>query len=149
MKTTQERLNDAREALTRAEAEYARHEASAKSHTFGGSDDPGVLSGIRRKPNAKADRARWNAYSRAAASVREVFDLRKQVELLESRLEREGHDATTKALVTPERLKGARLVRDRHGWHTLVRVNAKSVSVATGYSWVDRIALDDILEVRP
>lgn len=45
-------------------------------------------------------------------------------------------------------LEGAVLVRDRFRWHQVVRVNAKSVTVKTGHSWDDRIALDRILEVR-
>lgn len=31
--------------------------------------------------------------------------------------------------------------------HRVVRVNAKSVSVETGYSWVDRIPYDEIIDV--
>ncbi len=45
-------------------------------------------------------------------------------------------------------LEGAVLIRDRFGWHRVVRVNAKSVTVKTGHSWDDRIALDRVLEVR-
>lgn len=50
--------------------------------------------------------------------------------------------------LTAEDVKGARLVRDRFGWHKVVRCSAKSVTVETGYSWTDRIAVDKILEVR-
>lgn len=50
--------------------------------------------------------------------------------------------------VTDDMLKTARLVRDRHGWHEVVRVNKTTVSVATGYSWVDRIPHSKIVEVR-
>ena len=49
---------------------------------------------------------------------------------------------------TAEQLKAARAVRTFGGWHKVVRINAKSVSVESGYSWVDRIAIDRILEVR-
>lgn len=49
---------------------------------------------------------------------------------------------------TAEELKAARAIRTSSGWHKVVRVNAKSVSVATGYSWTDRYAIDKILEVR-
>lgn len=45
-------------------------------------------------------------------------------------------------------LEGAVLIRDRFGWHRVVRVNAKSVTVATGHSWDDRIPLDRVLEAR-
>ena len=45
-------------------------------------------------------------------------------------------------------MRSSRFVRDQHGWHKVVRVSAKSVTVATPYSWTDRIALDKVLEVR-
>jgi hypothetical protein len=37
-------------------------------------------------------------------------------------------------------------VRDRYGWHEVVRVNARIVTVRTGYRWGDRIAIHEILE---
>lgn len=49
---------------------------------------------------------------------------------------------------TPEELNAARAVRTDAGWHKVVRVNPKSVTVETGYSWTDRYTLDKILEVR-
>jgi hypothetical protein len=49
---------------------------------------------------------------------------------------------------TTEQLKSAKYIRTDVGWHKVVRVNAKSVSVETGYSWVDRYKLDKVLEVR-
>lgn len=45
-------------------------------------------------------------------------------------------------------MRGAVLVSDRFGWHKVVRVSAKSVTVETPHSWTDRIALDKVLEVR-
>lgn len=39
-------------------------------------------------------------------------------------------------------------VRDQFGWHKVVRVSSKSVTVATSYSWTERIPLDRILEAR-
>jgi hypothetical protein len=49
---------------------------------------------------------------------------------------------------TPEQLKAAKAIRTSSGWHRVVKVSAKSVSVETGYSWTDRYTLDRILEVR-
>jgi hypothetical protein len=49
---------------------------------------------------------------------------------------------------TTEQLKAATHIRTDLGWHKVVRVSAKSVSVETGYSWTDRYALAKILEVR-
>ena len=48
----------------------------------------------------------------------------------------------------PEELKAARAIRTDAGWHKVVRVNAKSVTVESGYSWTDRYTLDKVLEVR-
>lgn len=50
--------------------------------------------------------------------------------------------------LTREDVLGAAYVRVSYGWCKVVRVNAKSVSVDSGYSWVDRIEFSSILEVR-
>lgn len=50
--------------------------------------------------------------------------------------------------LTADDVRGAEFVRDSHGWHRVVRVSAKSVTVETPYSWTDRIALDKVIEVR-
>lgn len=42
----------------------------------------------------------------------------------------------------------ATAVRTRFGWHKVVRVNAKSVTVKTPYSWTDRIAIGNIIDFR-
>ena len=49
---------------------------------------------------------------------------------------------------TPAELAAATHVRTATGWHKVVRVSAKSVTVETGYSWTDRHPLNRILEVR-
>jgi len=54
----------------------------------------------------------------------------------------------TRHRYTADELRDARAVRDSAGWHRVVRVNRTSVTVATAYSWDDRIALDKILEAR-
>lgn len=51
--------------------------------------------------------------------------------------------------LTAADIKGATLVRDQYGWHEVVRVSAKSVTVKTQWSWTDRIPLVRILESRP
>lgn len=50
--------------------------------------------------------------------------------------------------LTRDDIIGATHVRTRHGWWTVVRVNGKTVTVETGYSWTDRIPFDKVLEVR-
>ena len=49
---------------------------------------------------------------------------------------------------TEDEYKSARIVRDEMGWHAVVRVNAKSVTIKTPYSWTERIARPKILEVK-
>ena len=49
---------------------------------------------------------------------------------------------------TREDLTAARLIRTRNGWRKVAKINAKTVSVETGYSWVDRIPFDKITEYR-
>lgn len=50
--------------------------------------------------------------------------------------------------LTAEDVCGSRFVRDECGWHRVVRVSAKSVTVETPYSWTERIPLDRVREVR-
>ena len=49
---------------------------------------------------------------------------------------------------TPTQLSTAIAIRTSSGWHRVKKVNAKSVTVETGYSWTDRYTLDRVLEVR-
>lgn len=50
--------------------------------------------------------------------------------------------------LTREDIVGASWVHDGTSWRKVVRVNAKSVSVESGYSWTDRIEFDRIHQVR-
>jgi hypothetical protein len=49
---------------------------------------------------------------------------------------------------TAQDLAGATHVRTLLGWHRVVRVNGKSVTVETPYSWTDRVPVEKILEHR-
>jgi hypothetical protein len=136
--------------LEAAEAKVAR--LTAKAEALSGYvkareiDDPGGLSGIRRKPNHKADRARYNSYSREADAWTAVKDAEYEASVIRGRL---ATQARNNAIAfTEDQYKAAKVVRDSHGWHKVAKVNAKSVSVETGYSWTDRIRRDKIIEVR-
>jgi hypothetical protein len=48
---------------------------------------------------------------------------------------------------TTEQLMAATHVRTATGWHKVVRVSAKSVTVETGYSWTDRHSPAKVLQV--
>ena len=49
---------------------------------------------------------------------------------------------------TRDDLTGAFAVRDQFGWHRVRKVNTKTVSVDSGYSWADLIPMDKILDYR-
>lgn len=64
--------------------------------------------------------------------------------------ERKAEVAVLNKLVpfTEEQYRAARYVRTKLGWHAVVRVSTKSVTVKTPYSWDDRILRSKIIEVR-
>ena len=109
--------------------------------------DSAVLSGIRRKANPKATARRFNAYDRESALAVELVGAEKTVALLERRLAAAVTERD-RVLLTREDLLGARGIRDAFGWHKVVKVNTKTVSVATAYSWTEKIPFGEIREVR-
>ena len=109
--------------------------------------DSALLSGVRRKPDHKADRSRQAAYDRESAAWASAAAQEEVVSMVAHRLAVAEKIATLPE-VTPELLADAKAVRDRFGWHLVARVNAKSVTVETAYSWTDRIPHDQILEVK-
>lgn len=90
--------------------------------------------------------------ARAAATERSVDEALAEVRAAKEKEWADSiraHCALTKpAPFSPEELKAARAIRTDVGWHKVVRVNPKSVTVETGYSWNDRYALEKVLEVR-
>lgn len=49
---------------------------------------------------------------------------------------------------TREEVVGAGFVHDGHRWRKVVRVNTTTVSVESGYSWVDKIPFDKVHGVQ-
>ena len=82
----------------------------------------------------------------ALAEAKTVTDASRVAMVARVKAKREAELARVR--LTREDIVGARAVRTVRGWHAVVRVNAKSVSVHTGYSWVDRVPFEDVLEVR-
>lgn len=71
----------------------------------------------------------------------------KHAEAVERRKQaREAEAARVK--FTAADLADAEYVRGEFGWHRVVRVNAKSVTVSSAYSWDVRIPLAQVLEFR-
>lgn len=51
---------------------------------------------------------------------------------------------------TREDIEGVTHVHDGHGWHEVISINAKTVTVKTPYSWTERVAFDKIHKIaRP
>lgn len=146
-----DRIPAARAKVERLERQVGVAESRSESATLGGLTgyDSALLSGIRRKPNHKADARRFAAYDREAAAWRDLEAARRDLAALEAVAARDAAEATAKAELTVADIKTAKYVRDRYGWHKVVRVSAKSVTVETGYSWTDRIALGKVLEAKP
>jgi len=89
--------------------------------------------------------------ARAAATERRIDEAKAEMKAGEEaeRTERIAAYATKYAPVpfTDEELKAARAIRVGHSWYKVMRVNAKSVTVPSGYSWNDRISIDKVDEV--
>lgn len=108
--------------------------------------DSATGSGIRRKPNPKADARRFASYQRIGDVFTEFEAAEQEVARLTSRLSNERAESE-RVRFTADDIKGAKGARDRFGWHRVVKVNAKTVTVETPYSWTERIAVENILEV--
>ena len=94
-----------------------------------------------------------SAYRARAAATERSIDAAVEEVRANKETEQEALSAAYQAKNAPvpfttEELKAARAVRTDYGWHKVSRVNAKTVSVETGYSWTDRIAIEKVLEVR-
>jgi len=135
------KLADAKARLVKAEQDATAFDARARAEW-----DPAMGSGIRRKPNAKADRARLARSNKEVAMWKKAHDIQNEIAKLESRI------AHAKRIVpipfTDEQWKAARAVRTAGAWHRVVRMNAKSATVETPYSWTDRVPRDRVIEVR-
>lgn len=144
------KIETARAKLAAAEQRAGLARRRSEAATPGGlvGYDSAVMSGISRRASPKSDARRMAAYDAEAASFLALDKLQREVACLEKAAVREARDAADRAQVTPEGIRAAAYVRDSHGWHQVRRCNRTTVSVETGYSWVDRIAFGKILETR-
>jgi hypothetical protein len=130
-----EKRDVAAKAIERADAVYAEaHEMGGGIPGFGG-------SGSQRA--AQKVRATYDRSHRLYTEAKERFDYwdAKAKGYARRIAERD------RVRLTREDVEGATQVRLSHGWRNVVRVNATTVSVETGYSWVDRYPFDQILQV--
>ena len=110
------------------------------------SADHGQFSGIAGMTRAKHAKSIEREIDKALAAVDAERRERADAERALRAVRRTAESARIK--FTADDLAGAEWVRDRFGWHRVIRVSAKSVTVETGYSWTDRLAIDKILEFR-
>jgi len=142
--TLEQKLAWALEGKARWEAKLAEADkAEQAAHEMGGG-----IPGFGGSGNQRAARQVRSAFESADKKWREATEKLSYYTDKARGYERRIQERDRKRFER-EDLAGARLVRSHTGWHKVVRVNAKSVSVESGYSWVDRIAIDKILEVRP
>ena len=83
-KPLEQQLEDAQHRLEAARIQ-ARN-ISAKNTAAHGGNDPGMLSGIRRRKNAKADARRFAAYDREAAAWAAISPLERAVVALQDQM---------------------------------------------------------------
>lgn len=137
----------ARTERDRAKVAYDAAVLASDRATPGGlHGDPATLSGIRRRPNRRADARRHAAYDRQAAAALRLANAERDLAAAERAAARNAADAAAHRDL--ENLRPGDAIRTRHGWWKVARVNAKTVSVETGHSWTDRIPHAQILETR-
>lgn len=131
----QERLEAANEAMCAADRkDDAAFALGGGIPGFGGSGNQRAAQQVRSALGS-AHRA-W----KEASERTEKWSYR--VKRLESRIAE-----LERVRFTAADLVGAVAVKDFQ-WHRVVKVNAKSVTVATPYSWTDRIPLDRITDFK-
>lgn len=100
-------------------------------------------SGVQAYRRRAADTERM--IDAAVAEVKAARDADWEAQKVAAQQARERHEANPPDLSA---LKPGSMIRTRYGWRQVVKVNTKTVRVATGYSWTDLVKHAHILEVR-
>lgn len=130
-----ERLDAAHAAMRAADQrDAAAHELGGGIPGFGGSGNQRAARQVRSALDSS-----FRAWKEASERIEKWSYRVKRLEARIAELER--------ARYTAADLSGAVAVKDFQ-WHRVVKVNAKSVTVATPYSWTDRIPLDRITDFK-
>lgn len=94
------------------------------------------------------------AYRRRAAETERTVDAavaavkaERSAEFEKSKREHAARE-DGRRIYTREDIVGADFIHGGHSWRAVVRVNKATVSVETGYSWVDRIPFAKVRSVR-
>lgn len=131
---------DASTRVARAKAALAEYDEA----TAPGATDPGSHSYRKHLTARQADKdmaSSLNHYKRIA-------DGRKPLEHELAEAKRALHRALKPGPVDPATVFGADFIRTEFGWHKVVKVNTKTVTVETPYYWTDRIPFHKITAVR-
>jgi hypothetical protein len=136
------KLADARYWLEQAEKAKARAELmSETAHEMGGGI-PG-FGGSGNQRAAQKVRGAWTSADRAHREADERIELWSyKIRSLERRIAE-----AERVRYTADDLKGATHVK-YGSWRKVVRVSTKSVTVESGYSWTDRVPIEQITDFR-
>lgn len=147
-------VEERRRQVAEAEADLAaattKAEAATKRARGVLGDDPAVVSGITR--GAKAARlasvSRDNAYRAEHEQIAARQTAERRLAVAQRLLAQA--EADSAAAANFETLAPGDLVRQAgsSSWHVVLRANAKTVSVTSGYSWAVRVPRDRIAETR-
>jgi len=139
------KLSRAEGYLAMAEAAKASAEAlSATAHELGGGV-PGFGGAGNQTAANKVRAAHARAYMRHKDADERLAKWRHRIGYYTARIAE-----LERVRLTAADLKGATAVRSKHGWHKVVRVNVKTVTVPSlvGGSWTDPLAIEKVLEAR-
>lgn len=150
MSDTARKLDEARQRADRAQKrlDYIDNRTTI--------DDPGAVSGIRRKDSARQQRQKEAAWDLLIRAEYEARTTRTTVERLEAKLATEQREAAQDqgATVDLDRLRpGDHIRHRRHGhseWELVVRVNAKTITCREHFAGHDKpkVPKDRVLETR-
>lgn len=141
--TLEEKRDWAVAGKERWETRLARaEEATQRAHEMGGG-----IPGFGGSGNQRAARQVRSAFSSADHAYAEASQKLEYYTAKARGYERRIAERDRTRLDRTDIL-GAKFVRTTTGWRKVAKVNTKTVSVETGYSWVDRIPFAKIIEVR-
>lgn len=132
-------IEQLRADLAATEAELTEFDATPLERT-----DPGSHSYRKHLTPRQADRDT----ERSLAGYRRQAEARKRLTGRVTKARQALAAAERPGPVDPATIPGAWAVRTGTRWHEVVRVNAKTVTVKTGYSWTDRIPFEKVTAVR-
>lgn len=139
-------LRLARAALATAEGRVAALKPAADRAAAPISDDPAIVSGIRRRStptqrrreDARTDRD-LHTYTEYLAAEKDLASQQRRVTRLE---------ASAPVPFTDADLATAVAVRDDSGWYRVIKVHRTTVGVEAGFPWPHKVKRAHILEVR-